>query len=281
MPRLDTRENLRLNTVNLHRTLDDSLQIRHIMEPLETCKPDDPAMDVQKLMMEEHYDVLGVEQNGTVVGYVVHSQLSVGKTISYIHKFAPGEFIASTTPLIEALPLFKDRDWLFVLERTEIRSLVTIGDLQKPPVRMLLFSLISLLEMHFLHLVQVCYPGDSFQERLTYNRLEKAKGRLAELSKRNQEISLLACLQIIDKTNLLLEVVGLMEHLCLGTREEAKQFFKDLQSLRDDLSHGNDLGVGLSWKDTIQATERIEKLLRDCEGRWDEFVKRFGKKESA
>ena len=238
-------------------------------------------MDVQKLMMEEHYDVLGVEQNETVVGYVVQSQLSVGKTTNYIHKFAPGEFIASTTPLIEALPLFKDRDWLFVLERTEIRSLVTKGDLQKPPVRMLLFSLISLLEMHFLQLVRVCYPGDSFQQHLTHHRLDKAKGHLAELRKRNLEIDLMACLQIIDKSRLLLEVADLMEHLRLGTREEAKKFFKDIQTIRDDLSHGHDLGVGLSWKDTIHATERIEKLLRDCESRWDEFVKRFGKKELA
>ena len=153
MPRLNTREILRLKTENLHRTLDDSLQVRHIMEPLETCKPDDPAMDVQKLMKEEHYDVLGVEQKGAVVGYVVHNQLNVGKTTRYMHKFAPGEFIASTTPLIEVLSLFKDREWLFVLERTEIRSLVTISDLQKPPVRMLLFSLISLLEMQLLQLV--------------------------------------------------------------------------------------------------------------------------------
>ncbi len=281
MKRLNPREYLRLNTENLHRTLDDSLQVRHIMVPLETCDPDDPAKDVQELMKEEHYDVLGVKQKGTVVGYVKHNTLSVGTISKYMHRFAPGEFIASTTPLIEVLPLFQNREWLFVLERTEIQSLVTVSDLQKPPVRMLLFSLISLLEMYLLHMVRVCYPGDSFQQHLTVNRLDIAKSHLAALQNRNQGIDLLACLQIIDKSNLLLNVNGLMEFLELGTREQGKASFKDLKSLRDDLSHGHDLGVGLSWYSIIQTVERIERILRKCENDWEEFVECFGKTKRA
>jgi len=66
----------------------------------------------------------------------------------------PTEIVSSTTPLIGLLPIMKNRDHLFVLDGARLESIVTSADLQKPPVRMLLFGLVSLFDMFLLALVE-------------------------------------------------------------------------------------------------------------------------------
>ena len=66
----------------------------------------------------------------------------------------PTEIVSSTTPLIDLLPIMKNRDHLFVLDGARLESIVTSADLQKPPIGMLLFGLVSLLDMFLLALVE-------------------------------------------------------------------------------------------------------------------------------
>ncbi len=60
----------------------------------------------------------------------------------------------------------KNRDHLFVLDGARLESIVTSADLQKPPVRMLLFGLVSLLDMFLLALVRKHCPEESLRETL-------------------------------------------------------------------------------------------------------------------
>jgi hypothetical protein len=267
-----------LSLADLHRSLDDSPLVRHISVPLESCGVNDDARAVRGRMEERNYDVLGVKENGVIQGYVRRQDLKTGRCRDYLKQLRPVEIIASTTPLIELLPLLRFKSHLFVLERTSMTSLVTRADLQKSPVRMLLFGLVSLLEMYLLEFVRLCYPGDSFQEKLAPGRLEKAEKLLSALTGADEEIDLASCLKMADKRDLLIQVPGFVEFFALGHGKEASNRFKQMERLRDKLAHGQDLIAGSGWDAVLAAAAELKAFLRTCDEKREEFVKRFGQR---
>jgi hypothetical protein len=267
----------RISLSDLHFSLEDSLMVRHIAVPLETCGVNDDAKIVRKHMEEKHFDVMGVQEYGILRGYVRQKSLGTGKCGSQCKSFGPTDIIASTTSLVELLPLLRTRPYLFILDRTKVNGLVTRADLEKSPVRMLLFGIVSLLEMYLLSMVRICYPGESFRERLKPNRLAKAEGVLAARTDRDEDIDLADCLKLVDKYELLVQVPGLLEFFRLGEVRAALKDFKKMELLRDNLAHGQDLVTGTTWEELLGVAAKAEGFLRDCDERSEEFVRRFGR----
>lgn len=265
-----------LRLADLHNSLDDSLLVRHIAVPLESSGVNDDAKTVRGRMEEKNYDVLGVRENGVIQGYVRRQDLKTGRCRDFLKQFRPADIIASTTPLIELLPLLRIKAQLFVLERTEITSLVARADLQKSPVRMLLFGLVSLLEMYLVEMVRLCYPGDSFRDKLAPGRLDKAEKLLSALTTEDEEIDLAGCLKMADKRDLLIQMPGFLEFFSLGDGKQASKRFKEMERLRDKLAHGQDLIAGSGWDAVLAVADDLEAFLRKCDEKRDEFVKRFG-----
>jgi hypothetical protein len=265
-----------LRLSDLHDSLDDSLLVRHIAVSLECCAVNDDAKTVRGRMEEKNFDVLGVIENGVIQGYVQRQDLKTGRCGDHIKQFRPADIIASTTPLIELLPLLRFKAQLFVLDRTKMTSLVARADLQKSPVRMLLFGLVSLLETYLLEMVRICYPGNSFRDKLSPGRLEKAQRQLSALNHEDEEIDLAACLKMTDKRDLLIQVPGFLDFFALGSRREASKGFKQMERLRDNLAHGHDLIAGSEWGAVLAVASDLEAFLSKCDEKREEFVKTFG-----
>ncbi len=216
--------------------------------------------------MEAHdFDVVGIEENGIVSGYVERSHLGQGVCGDYQLIFHPSEIIAFSTPLMELLPLLREKPRLFVLESNRISGIVTCGDLQKAPVRMLLFGLVTLLEMNLLRLVRLCFPQDSWQKLLKKERLTVAKHLWEQGRSRNQAIDLLDYLQFCDKRDLILSSPEMVERLGLKSKRYGERFLKSAEALRNKLAHAQDLVNGSSWPELIVLAEEIEALLQRCE----------------
>lgn len=96
--------------------------------------------------------------------------------------------IAESTPLLDVLPILRDNQRIFVLERNQVTGIVTRGDLQKAPIRMLLFGLISLFEMNLQKIIRIYYPYESWENLLSKKRIENVKDLLVERKKRNEAI---------------------------------------------------------------------------------------------
>jgi len=227
-------------------------------------------------MEEKHFDVLGVVENGIIRGYIRQKDLGSGKTGACCKNFGHSEIIASTTPLVELLPLLRLKPHLFVLDRTRISEIVTRSDLQKSPVRMLLFGLVSLFETHLLAMVRICYPSESFQDWLAPNRLQKSKGVFADRKERNEDIDLADCLTLADKYDLLVQVSGFLDYFRLGEAKQATREFKRMEGLRNKLAHGQDLISGTTWVEIIDVVGKLEAFLKDCDNRGEDFLQRFG-----
>ena len=144
-------------------------------------------------------------------------------------------------------------------------GIVTRGDLQKAQVRMLLFGLVTLLEMQFLRLILFYYPNDSWGKYLSKSRLESAKKLQEERQKRDEALNLADCLQFCDKTDLIFKLSELRERLGLETKKAAHSLCSRIEGLRNKLAHAQDIVTGTTWPELIELEEQIEELVRRCE----------------
>ena len=244
----------------LRETLEDSLLVRHIAVRLETCGPDEEAREVRSKMQERGYDVMGLIDEGRIIRYVRIEDLTDGKCCDHSRPIETTQILASTTPLIDLLPLMKCESPFFVLEGAKLNSIVTRADLQKQPVRMLLFGLVSLLDMHLTAMVRQSYTDDSYLKNLSPKRREDAQKLYQERVRRNEEIDLADCLQICDKRTLILRMFPVKD-LGFQSKGKATDFFDRAETLRNNLAHSQDLLLGGTWSEVIDLAGFLEELL--------------------
>jgi hypothetical protein len=214
-----------------------SITVRSIAEQLESCKADDDASVVATHMNELDFDVAGINDGNETYAYVERSALGSGSCKDHQQTFHLSELVADSTSLMELLPLMKNSPRFFVLCGNRVDGIVSHSDLQKPPVRMLLFSMLSLLEMVLLRLVQTYYPHDSWKGKLGGSRLKGVTDLQAQRKARNEAIELADCLQFCDKRDLVLGCADARAYLGFKTKGEGDRILTQAENLRNKLAH--------------------------------------------
>ncbi|MEH2073778.1 MAG: hypothetical protein V7K57_05215 [Nostoc sp.] len=261
-------KHLKSRSQDLRSLFENNITIEYVAEPLKAMPADAEVTEVLHWMQAQNFDVIGVETGDIISGYVERSSLmqsKEGKCSDYQRVFHPKELIAISTPLIKLLPILQQTPRLFVLDCNQVSGIVTCGDLQKAPARMLLFGLVTLLEMNLLRLVRIYYPQDSWQKVLKPERLEVAQRLWRESQERNEATDLLDYLQFCDKRELILNQPELLDRLGLKSKRFGERFLKSAEQLRNRLAHAQNLVTGSSWTELISLAEAMEKLLIHCE----------------
>jgi hypothetical protein len=253
------------NYQSLRSLFEKNITVNSISEVLATCNVCDQALQIRDQMISKDYDVIGVEENGVVIGYVLRDDLSQGICKEYFRSFSPSELVSDSTPLIQTLFIFKNTERLFIIEGNRITKVVTLADLQKPPIRMLLFGVISLVEMHLYRIIREYFAEDSWKNHLSDKRIQLAEELFFQRKARNEAIQLSDCLQLCDKRDIVLNEQPLKELLGIESKSKGKDFFKKLENLRNNLAHSQDLNTQNSWNEMISLIEQTEKLLEECE----------------
>ncbi len=256
---------IRTRSEDLRELFERSVSVQHLAEELASCQASDDTSTASKIMAERGFDVLGVEDGGFVSGYVEGAKLEERTCDEQMKTFHPSELVADSTPLIDVLPLLHEKPRVFVLKENRVEEIVTRADLQKAPVRMLIFGFISLLEMNLLELIREHYPGNSWQDLLSETRLEKARALFKGRRERNEEIDLADCLQLCDKRDLILKNDKLRISLGLEPREAGEEQLRHIEDLRDKLAHAQDIVQGSSWEEVITLIGALENLVVKCE----------------
>ena len=158
----------------------------------------------------------------------------------------------------DCILLMRDKQRLFVLGTKGVEGIITLADLHKQPIRMLLFSLISLLEMSLVDFIRERYPYDTWQENLTEGRVAKARDLFDERKKANQDSSLVECLQFSDKSDILLK--DSIWNESFESEKQAREFFKSLRKLRDNLAHSQ-INIWSDISEIVNLFERGENIL--------------------
>src|SRR5207249_1048513 len=145
-------------------------------------------------MVAAGLEVVGIRQNGIIAGCVEESDLHRGCCREVMRPIDDSNVVADTLPLAGLILRLKNQARLFVLAFGQVSGVVGRSDLQKPPGRMWLFGMITLLEMRFSRMIEQQCPGESWMSYLSEGRLDKAQRLLALRRSRNPQVSLADCL---------------------------------------------------------------------------------------
>jgi predicted transcriptional regulator len=257
-------KHLKSSLSDLRRLFERTVTIRDIAEPLVSFDSDHEASAVRRFMSDHSFDIVGIREHGHVRGYVVRTELSSGRLSDHIRDFSAVEVVADTEPLTSAFTVLRERKQVFVTMLGRVGAVVARADLQKAPVRMWLFGLISLTEMHMQRLIREAFPTDEWQQHLSPDRLLKSQRLHANKQARNVETDLTDCLEWGDKATIFRRTPKLIAATGLASPTQAKQLFGRLEVMRNDLSHASDIIQG-RWPELADRAQAAEALLQRLE----------------
>jgi hypothetical protein len=179
-----------------------NLAVRDIADPLPSFDQNTPAEMARSALSAARLTVAGVRQDGWVCGYLLFEELGSGICADYMHALDEAKILADSAPLLELLRVMKDTPWVLMRSLGEINGIVTRADLQDPPVRMWLFGTITVIELRFQKMIEEQFQGEEWGQYLSPARLEKAIKMRAERQRRNENPTMLDCLQFSDKAQI-------------------------------------------------------------------------------
>ena len=257
---------MKSNTINGYRKIrniyENNLTVELLAEYLKTCELHEDALAVKKEMSANDFDIYGVENGEKIIGFVKREDITKeGSIKEFAKNFRYDELISDSTSLTELLDIFQEREFIFILERNKVTRIVTVADLQKQPIRMLAFSLISLLEMYLTSVINEFYPDDRWTDKISELRLTKAKELLDERLEKNVALTLLDNLQLSDKGTIVRKTPKLVEKFGFESNNQCKEFFKKMEELRNNIAHSQEK-IYHDYKGFIHTLLQIETVLR-------------------
>jgi hypothetical protein len=231
---------------------------RDIAESLYSFDLDSDCDTVRKVMQRKQQDVASIRISGTVQGYVRFVDLDGDDCSGSMRHFTTDQVITGDSTLSDVVHVLTRHDYCFISLLGEVVGVICRDDINKPMVRMWLFGLITMIEMRVAQMIQSNFPDDSWQSAISEDRLEKAKSMQQERLRRNQHCSLIDCLQLSDKARVAIEQPQMLEAMGFDSKRTAKRVIKSLESLRNNLSHAQDI-VMHDWAQIARLSRRIEE----------------------
>ena len=238
---------------------------QYIAESLTSFDTAADALTTQEVLEQHSFDVAGARENGQVIGYINRSDLSGGTVGDHRVDFTQDDVLAASTPLVDVLKQIRGSERAFVEVLGHVGGIITRGDLQKMPVRLWLFGLISLLEMQMLRVIREHFSGEQWADLLTPNRIEAARRLFEKRQADKLEIDLADCLQLCDKKNIFAATPALLESAGFDSKSSFRSTLEKIEKLRNNLAHSQDI-LGEEWVKLVDLAERVEALLANLEG---------------
>ncbi len=231
---------MRFDLKQIQEVWSRSLTAESISEPIEPISYSEDVCKAVEMMERNGFDVLGLQdENLRIIGYIEADNNVQGSCKEHCQTFEIESIVSLHTPLKDCMSHIANKKRLFVLGSSGIEGIITLADLHKQPIRMLLFSIISLLEMTMSKLIKMHYHNDSWCDKLPNGRLEKAQEIYKDRKRIGQEIDLDDCLQLCDKSCVLFKT-DMLEDWKFESKGKAEKFFAAITGLRNDLAHSQE-----------------------------------------
>ena len=211
------------------------------------------AEQVLAIMEHHHLPVVGIREDGSVCGYVTREHPLDRR------EFLPGQILADSASFSEVILTLSQHDVCFVRLLDSITGVIVKNDIQHPYMRMWLFGIITMLEMETEPMIERLWPDDAWKALISPGRLAKAEALLEERARRNQQSTLLACLQFSDKMQMLVENEQVFQMFGFSSKKAARTICKELESLRNNLAHAQDI-VTHDFSQVARIAQRIESF---------------------
>jgi len=229
----------------------------------------DAQEDVDKCFAysEEHkFDIVGVKENGRIIGYSRLSKQDTGVLGEHRIEFSEDEVVTSDAPLHEAVNILAKQPYIFVREQQsgDIFGIITRADLYKHAFRIWLYGLISVLEIHMFELIRLSYPGESWTHKLSWHRRRKVRKIHNKRKKRNEDIELLYCTEFCDKKILIHKSKVALKATGFGSKSKFAKSLKNIEELRNEVAHSCKVSKK-RWEDVSELCKQAESIINNVE----------------
>lgn len=240
----------------IRRIFTETFSARDVAEPLASFDAGMASGEVRDFLNARACDVVGIRKEGQVIGYVEKGSLGDGTCGQYCYPLDEVAVLSDTAPLLTVLIDLSRAPFVFITVLGRVVGIITRDDMQKPPVRMWLFGIVTLIEMRFSELIELHCPAEGWRKYLSEARLQKAQALLEERSRRNQKLQLFDCLQFSDKGQIIARNEEVRKWTVFASRSQAEDAIKRLEQLRNNLVHAQDI-LTSDWSTIIQLCEFI------------------------
>ena len=164
----------------VRRVFAETFTVRDVAEPLASFDAETPAAEVRAFMEDRGFDAVGVRSKGHVVGFVRSDSLENGTCGQRLQPLDEATVLCDSAPLLTVLQALNQVEFVFVAVLGKVGGIITRSDLQKAPLRMWLFGVVTMIEMRFTDLIEQHCPADGWTALLSEARLQKRRDLQAE-----------------------------------------------------------------------------------------------------
>lgn len=237
-----------MNSLDRLRLLfEEQINVLPIAENLVIFKNNNFKEEMEKRSF--HSAVIDV--NGTLMKYDDGDEVP--------QPISESDLMEANTPLLKAFRMLISQRRFFIKdENGNIAYIVTRTDLDKIPLRIGFFGLISLLETHLKDAIRKYLPN--WQESISESRLNSAKNLYDWKKARKEEIDLVQCLQFGDLGSIFSKNQRFKKFDPNLSRERFVQTMNYIGKLRDALAHSQS-NLGFSWEEIDQMIVFIRGII--------------------
>lgn len=191
----------------------------------------------------------------------------------YCREIKIDQVISDSTPLASLLNVLQNNELLYVNHGAKIVGIITKADLNKPPVRVYVFGMLSLFEMHLNSWIRHDFPDNIWRNKISQQRLVKAQKIHAQRMKNNQDLTLLDCLQLADKRDLLAKSEAFKERFRFS-KKDLNRFIKNAEKIRNEIAHSQDSIIAcMPWDNFVKVLDNVDRFLSESDQRIEEAAK--------
>lgn len=172
------------------------VNVEGIMEPLVSVTPDTDAVQLKQDLTARDWDAIGIhEPDGSILRFVDRDELGAGVAATYAHSITPAMLIPNSSSVLNLFKVLSARDYAFVLTSDGVTGVVTRADLEKPPVRLLLFGYTQLFEARLQSLLADATDTE-VRDRLPVKTVDEARRIWAKRREHNHSLAFVDCLSV-------------------------------------------------------------------------------------
>lgn len=225
-----------------------SVSLIATFEPgLECCTTTDRLADVVNRSDLAQFDFLPVRNSREIVGLLNRAEQASEANIvnsaaqrtvrEAMHSLDESILMSSDSSILAFVASADEHPCRLIISETRINGIVTVADIQKLPVRPVLFLLVTHLEMLMAEALRVAFPdSEGWMAYLKPQRCEALEKRWLALQDRDMALDRLVAAEFCDKKEAL---VGSEIPLRHGKDKSARQI-EQIEELRNGLAHAGE-----------------------------------------
>ena len=204
--------------------------------------------------------VFGVGDRGRITAYVPYTELGTGRFADVMQPMPATQLLDIDSGLADVVMTLTRHDYCFVTRQGEVIGYIGRDEMQSPLARMWLFGMITTLELAITERIRSAAAEPEWMPLLTPARVEKARMLQQSRAALARSAPLLDCLQLSDKIRIVLACDNGPYPLLRGqSKAESQRLARDLEDLRNNLAHAQDI-VTQDWVQIARLAKRLEEL---------------------